>query len=339
MRSQNTNPSMTIPTASAPALQASFVPLDPRAPLGDDVLAAIVFGGRTECPDDPRCLRIGLDALDAQPCAEVWRGRRKPRLGTSGPIRFVEDGECFFGWISLDESRLGGIVEAAEAAYRGLLSFHAVSPYRNVLRMWNFVTDINEGTGDDERYKLFSLGRARAFAAAHALGQGIGYPAATAVGKPGGPRTLEVCWMAGHESGAMVENPRQLAAYHYPRRYGPAAPSFSRAMLIDAPMLLVSGTASIVGHESLHEGDILAQIDETLTNLDALLRKAHAEGRIRSRSLGASSLLKAYVRPGVDAARVRQHLSGRLGDVPTMLVRADICRKELLIEIEAVHPA
>jgi chorismate lyase / 3-hydroxybenzoate synthase len=322
---------------TTPALRATFASLDPTQPLGDDVLTAVVFGNNTPCPSDPRCLRIGLEPLTGAGLCEVWRGVGRVRLGTSGPIRFVEDGHCLAGWIDLDEDRFGGLEATAEAAYRGLLAFHAASPFHYVWRIWNFVTAINEGHGDAERYKLFSLGRARAFAAAQATSPGLAYPAATAVGKPQGPRTLQVCWIAGRAPGTMLENPRQVAAYHYPRRYGPAAPSFSRAMLIPDPALLVSGTASIVGYASLHEGDAIAQLEETLANLDVLLQRARAAGHFSSARLGPESLLKVYLRPGVDAAAIERRLHERLGpDVPTLILAADICRSELLIEIEAV---
>ena len=88
------------------------------------------------------------------------------RIGTAGPIRYVEDGDIFAGWIDLEEVGFDGLDEATEAAYLGLLQFHATTPYRHVWRIWNFVAGINEGQGDDERYRQFCLGRARAFAAA-----------------------------------------------------------------------------------------------------------------------------------------------------------------------------
>jgi chorismate lyase/3-hydroxybenzoate synthase len=144
--------------------------------------------------------------------------------------------------------------------------------------------------------------------------------------------------MAGREPGTMLENPRQVSAYDYPRRYGPAAPSFSRAAVIPASLLLVSGTSSIVGHASLHAGDVSAQLDETLSNLDVLLLRARDAGQVASATLGAESLLKVYLRPGVDAQGVEDKLRRRLGgDVPLIMLEADICRAELLIEIEAIQ--
>lgn len=330
---------MSYDPAPRAGLRATYAPLG-GAPLADDVLAAAIFGSTSPAPADPRCLRIGLEPLTGVGLSELWRGHGHARIATAGPIRYVEDGQCLAGWIDLEESGFDSLVEAAEAAYFGLLQFHATTPYRHVWRIWSFVTAINAGTGDDERYKQFCLGRARAFAAMHATAPGIGYPAATAVGKPDGGRSLQVCWIAGREPGIELENPRQVAAYQYPRRYGPAAPSFSRAMLVPGPLLLVSGTASIVGHASMHPGDVVAQLHETLDNLDALLRRA---GEIADRAdmrLGPDSLLKVYLRHAGDTATVERQLRARLGeDLPLLILAADICREELLLEIEAVVPA
>jgi chorismate lyase/3-hydroxybenzoate synthase len=321
-----------------PALRVAYSSLRLDEPLGDDVLAAVVFGGQTPCPADPRCLRIDLEPLAGAGLSEVWRGTAPARIGTTGPIRHVDDGRCLAGWIELEERRFGGLVEASEAAYRGMLRFQAQSPFHHVWRIWNFITAINEGEGDAERYKHFCLGRARAFAATHATATDFGYPAASAVGKPQGQRTLQVCWLAGREPAERLENPRQVSAYDYPRRYGPAAPSFSRAMLTPDPLLLISGTASIVGHASVHAGDVRAQLEETLANLESLLQHTRTRNAMGSSRLGPASVVKVYLRNPGDTAAVESRLRERLGhDVPFLILAADICRSELLLEIEVVQ--
>jgi hypothetical protein len=86
-------------------------------------------------------------------------------------------------------------------------------------------------------------------------------PAASAVGIADGP--LDLCFFAGRgEPPLPLENPRQISTYDYPPQYGPRAPTFSRATLAQIGgqwTLFISGTASIVGHQSLHPDDILAQ--------------------------------------------------------------------------------
>jgi chorismate lyase/3-hydroxybenzoate synthase len=300
--------------------------------LPEDALAAIVFGD-TPGPSDPRSVRIGLPTAGERKLVETWRGSGPVRIGEIGPIRFAEDGTHLAAFMEVEESRFGGLAKAAEAAYRALLDFHSASCFRHIWRIWNIVSDINEGPGDDERYKLFCLGRARAFAATPEGWTGIGYPAATAVGCLGGTRTIQICWFAGTAPGLTIENPRQTSAYRYPRQYGPAAPTFSRALLAPNSHLFISGTASIVGHSSVHLGDIDGQLAETQRNLAALVDRAAKYNF----SPAASPLVKVYLRPGLAAAPIEQALLRQFGaDAQVMTLSAEICRSELLLEIEAI---
>lgn len=328
-----------VPLTSLPGRQSAGPPGTSSGPgLAHDVLAVTTFGNGSPLLEDPRCLHVELDVLAGAGTAEMWRATRPVRSGTAGPIRHVEDGDHLAGWLDVDEREHGGLLAAAEAAYRAVLGFHARSRYRHIWRIWNYISAINEGSGDNERYRLFCVGRARALAAIDAVEPGIGYPAATAVGNPVGARVLRLSWIAARQPGLAVESPRQLSAYHYPRRYGPASPNFSRAMLTPSGLLLVSGTASIVGHESRHDGNPTAQLHETLDNLEALIAEAGAAGSFQRTTLGADSLLKVYLRRTVDLPAVKQVLRERLGhSVPTLILSADICRADLLVEIEAVH--
>jgi len=312
--------------------------LTPGAALDDDVLIAMAFGSRSPVPDDPRCVRIALEPLSAPDLAEVWRGRGPVRTGQSGLIRYAESEHHWAGCISIDEGAAGDLSAVTETAYRALLRYHAVSPYRHVCRIWNYLADINAGADDDERYRQFCLGRARAFSAEAPGRRMSDYPAASAVGKKSARRSLDVCWIASRSPVTAVENPRQVSAYRYPRQYGPASPSFSRCAVTAEGLLLISGTASIVGHESLHSGDLDAQIGETLRNIDALLEAAAAQALIDQTTLEAGSLVRVYLRNESDIASVIEHLGRRFGtSVPVLVLGADICRSELLIEIEVAH--
>ena len=132
----------------------------------------------------------------------------------------------------------------------------------------------------------------------------------------GQTRRLQVYWLAARVPGTPLENPRQISAYRYPRQYGPQPPSFARAMLPPAGgamPLLLSGTAAIVGHESQHRDDVVAQLDETLANFDSLLgRGARASGRRCRRSSAPASRLKVYVRDRDEMAAVAAALDARL---------------------------
>lgn len=164
-------------------------------------------------------------------------------------------------------------------------------------------------------------------------------PAATAIGTDGEPHWLDVIALCSHQPGIALENPRQTPAWQYPREFGPVSPGFSRAAVIgsgDSQRLLVSGTASIVGHVSLHRGDIGAQVDETFANLAALLDIASTRsGQVFT--LDGCESLRVYVRHRDDLARAQSALAKHVQHAERVLfLRGDVCRRELDIEIEGV---
>jgi len=321
---------LTHSAASAPALSIGYERGDLAGLLAaDDVLAVIGFGASGPRSSDPRVLCVGLEPL-AETALEVWRGRAPVHSGRAGELRWSSDGEHLYFAIEVDEAACGGIDGAAEHAYACIGTFLAAGETPHVLRLWNYLDAINLGDGDDERYRRFCDGRARGMNA-HVPTR---YPAATAIGRHDGVRTLQIYGLAARHPGAPVENPRQVSAWRYPRQYGPTAPTFARGMRSGVDQLLISGTAAVVGHASRHAGDLDAQLDETLANLDSLLQHAGTSNP----ALGAHSLLKAYVRHEADARHVAEVLHERLpGLGGLLLLGGDICRGELLVEVDGVH--
>ena len=312
----------------------------PQALLGMPETLA-VFGFGTLAPssaaiDDPRYLHVPLSPLrEAAAPYEVWRSAGPVATGREGAIRYSHDGALMFGVLEWEEPD-GGILHASAHAYAALVAFWRDSDYPHLLRIWNYFDAITLGEGDGERYRQFCVGRV----------QGLGdvdtrtLPAATAIGSRDGRRVLQVYWLAAREPGLPLENPRQVSAYRYPREYGPQSPTFARALLPPSPRvpLLLSGTASIVGHASQHADSLRAQLDETLTNLDSLLGAARERAPTLSPHLDGTSRLKVYVRDATDADAVAAQLEARLGTrVPWLMLHADVCRRELLVEIEGMH--
>lgn len=322
--------------AALPALHIAYEVADASAVLAaPGVLAVIGFGAAAPHIDAPGYVRIGLETLDAAPAPlEVWRVQSAVRRGLDGEIRWSSDGDYTFAVLEVEEAAHGGLANATRHAYATLQAWcRAGHGERHVLRMWNYLDAINEGSGDDERYRQFCSGRAAGMDGLFAAG----YPAATAIGRRDGRRTLQLYWLAARVPGTPLENPRQMSAWRYPRRYGPAAPNFARGMRAAAqtPQLYISGTAAIVGHASHHADDSQAQLIETLANLDSLLDSARCEPRPR---FDARSVFKVYVRHAADADALRARLREHVGvAAPLLLLQGDVCRAELLVEIDGVH--
>lgn len=321
------------PERSAPAaIRVRYEPADAPAPR-DPLLAAIEFGTSEGCKiAAPLPIKVRLEPLDTAPLSECWLATGAVVTGRDGPIRYAHDDGLLFAAIEIDEREHGGILPAAEHAYAAMREFQRTAPFPNLLRMWNFMDAVNEGDGDLERYRQFCVGRARGLADAG----GDRYPAATAIGRQIATHELQVFWLAGREPGTAIENPRQVSAYRYPRTHGPVSPSFSRATIAQDGTLLISGTASIVGHVSQHPGDPLAQLEETLRNLSVLIERArHGQAAPQAK---APMLLKVYVRDTAHVDAIAARVRAAFPNDPAIFLAADICRRELLLEIECVLP-
>ena len=294
-------------------------------------------GASAAAVDDPRHVQVELDPLNSPGLHEIWTTTGPIETGRAGSIAFARSPHYLFAQLSFDRS--DDLVAATEDAYLQLLRFSRNQGHGNVLRVWNYLRDINAGRDDRERYRLFCLGRSEAL-------RQLGYdesllPAATAIGTRAAHNELLVYLLASREPGVAVENPRQVSAYRYPRRYGPRSPAFSRAMYVPqvggAGTLLVSGTASIVGHLSEHAGHVHKQTTETLANIDALVSDAALQtgyGPTRHDAV----LAKAYLRHRDDARELTTTLERWCGPDRYLLLGGDICRSDLLLEVEAIVP-
>lgn len=264
---------------------------------------------------------------------EAWSvpGAAEPAIEAG--IKSVRFGSFLLCEASTDEAE--GLVNAAERLYSDLVGHIAAQGCPHIVKAWNYLPRINQGTGDDERYKRFCLGRAQALDRHY---PGAALPAGTAVGS--GPETrLQVTLLASDMRPRPVENPRQVSAFHYPRKYGPRSPSFSRAAVIGEQveqLLFVSGTAAIVGHASMHPMDLAAQVNETLNNWTALCAHAGLPEHGLAK-LAGHSVFRAYLRRPEDLAACRALLEQ--AGIPghrVLFLKADICRHELLFELDGI---
>ena len=230
---------------------------------------------------------------------------------------------------SLSEIRL----EAAVCdLYRHLIE-ELQHQQRHALRMWNFIPDIQAQMETGDRYMAFNAGRHRAFAERFGDGRGFiaALPTASGVGVSG--TTLTVHLLDGDEPGVPIENPRQVSSYRYSARYGKRPPCFARATHAGS-LLLIGGTASITGEDTQHAHDPAGQTEETLANLAALVA---AGGCALMPPLHALRDLRVHVARRADVERVRAVLVPKLHpDTEVEFVVAALCRRDLLVEIEAV---
>jgi chorismate lyase/3-hydroxybenzoate synthase len=298
-----------------PEIEADALTLEVRCEPAADAMLSVELDGRAH-PSGP-----GLEWLGGEYDHEAWIGRdtdlRAIVLGAEDP----PDSDA---------------AKPAEQLYRELIAQLQDGSHPYPLRLWNFFPAINAGSGDDERYRRFCVGRGRALESAGLADAQM--CAATAIG--GDRPAMQLVALAGRRPGVTIENPRQVSSWNYPRTYGPRQPAFARATgvpLADGRKgLLISGTASVVGHATAHPGDVQAQTDEAASNLDALLRNAAATlGRPALASFSPDALARVYVRNPSDWPCIEARLKQRWPDLRLCALRGDVCRRDLLVEIEA----
>ena len=322
--------------------RAQLLPSDPREPTedaegADSGLFAEIRHGPRHVRDhaDPRRIVIGTPPIPMGRASgrEVWRLPHATEAGWADDIGYVFGGDFLFAHLLVPEPVGADLARLTHQAYARLLAFVRGSRYPHPLRVWNYLSRINAYERGVERYQAFCRGRATA------LTEGAvpesRFPAATAIGcdAPG----LSIHLLAGRQPGTPIENPRQLSAYAYPLTYGRRSPSFVRAILYDGPQhsreLAISGTASIVGHVTMHPGQLQRQLRETIRNLDSVMRGA------RALSPRLSHLhpvwLKVYLRDPDRVREVDAVLRAWAGEDSSLLyLRGSICRRDLEIEIE-----
>lgn len=311
------------------------------------MLGAICFSasgtdGRKQQQVEAPCIHVPMPTLETgAPVYEIWHSNRRPTQGQCGDLLYRCDDDILFGTITLPEhapAHADGkspLQHTTESAYRQIFSLLDTLRFPHLFRVWNYMADINIHSFGLERYFQFNLGRQDAFVA-HQRDVTGNVPAACALGSSRGP--LTIAFLAGRTAPLNIENPRQTSAYRYPRQYGPSSPTFSRASLArlgQEKVLFISGTASIVGHTSLHPADVVAQTRETMANIKAVLAEANRVAAGPGFDL-TGLYYKVYLRNPAQLPQVRAELARCAGDgLKAIYLQADVCRQDLLLEIEA----
>jgi chorismate lyase/3-hydroxybenzoate synthase len=277
---------------------------------------------RDDCVD---AMPFRFSGEGALPCAFL-AGNAAPECWHMGPD---------YAFVSLHSAETGDLVADTKNAYAELIAGVRASAHPYLIRIWNYFVDINQGDEDAERYRQFCVGRAQAVDAEFNNPP----PAATAIGasRDDGLHVIALC---SDRPAIALENPRQTPAWQYPRQYGKVSPGFSRGALLAAggkqPLLLASGTASIVGHASVHVGDVAEQCRESLRNLRALLDEGEKHGGVPF-AFGQCRALRVYIRDPQQLQAVRAVFEAS-GVPPEHIVylHGEVCRRELAVELEGV---
>lgn len=219
---------------------------------------------------------------------------------------------------------------------------------RRLIRVWNFIPGLLDSVGDSpQRYMVFNAGRHDAFARRFNGREHFAtvVPTASGVGVSGDD--LEIHALASDSIGTALANPRQVDSFRYSRKYGALPPCFARATAVAWPgdtkgRLLVGGTASVRGEDTVYEDSLEAQTEETFKNLAAVVAAGLGDPSldVEDRCVRKDLLARfRHVRAYFTLPKNRETVARSMAQVfphaePVELAQAELCREGLLIEIE-----
>jgi enamine deaminase RidA (YjgF/YER057c/UK114 family) len=224
--------------------------------------------------------------------------------------------------------------------------------FAQVVRTWFYLGDITGSERGTQRYKELNRARTDFYSGipfhTSELEQGearVAFPASTGIGMNGTGLVVGCTAFRTTQENSVVlplENPQQIPAYSYHPKYSPQSPKFSRALALLRPgyaVTWISGTASIVDSESRHLEDIEGQTQQTIDNIERLIAP---ENFVAHGVAGAGATLKdlakvrIYIKRHSDYAKCKAICEQRFGTIPAIYAVADVCRPELLVEIEGI---
>jgi hypothetical protein len=218
----------------------------------------------------------------------------------------------------------------------------------DIVRQWNYIENITHISAQGQHYQQFNDSRSRFYSSADWPN---GYPAATGIGAScGGVVVVVDAIKHSGEFSRVIDNPLQQSAHKYSQQVlidgsnsqHKTTPKFERARWVGAvsdvakSMIYVSGTAAIRGEESVHE-DAVGQGVMTLENIAHLITPSNQQCHgVPTVGEYDYEVLRIYVKPNIKWQPIKDWLQESCKCKNIIPVEADICRDELLLEIEAV---
>lgn len=211
-----------------------------------------------------------------------------------------------------------------------------------VVRQWNYMENITSSSGDKQCYQEFNNVRSD-FYSGHFNKNG--YPAATGIGTNRGGVIIEfVSVNSGHAIHIPLDNSLQVSAHDYSENVLigenhdiKSTPKFERARYLELfgkKQIFISGTASIRGEKTIGAGDPEKQTEITIQNMQHLYSQKVLSSVSSHPLQPVYGHARVYLKHRKDYPVIKKTFKKYYGNLPVVYILADICRDDLLVEIE-----
>jgi enamine deaminase RidA (YjgF/YER057c/UK114 family) len=223
----------------------------------------------------------------------------------------------------------------------------------NLVRQWNYIPSIlsaetlhTTSLQQYQHYQIFNDLRQEYY---ERYKTDKNYPAATGIGVAFGAVTIDFLALKPNTNTLVtgLNNPNQSDAYHYGQKVlvGSAfaankqkkPPLFERAKYAGQTgegIVFISGTAAIVGEKTVGLNDVVRQTFTTVRNIAALIESQNLATKQIAANNSRCAYFRVYVKIEKHLNLVRKICKTCYPDISILCVQADICRDDLLMEME-----
>ena len=294
----------------------------------DNILSVISFHGEVDYKDN--VLTSGPQIINYKNIYEIWEVQGKVHQKKYNDINVSMSKNYIFGSVIIDLEELNSYEEIKSAiSYKYRDFFNIANQYSmNLIKIWHYIPQLLKPYSDNKtNYSLLCEAREIIYKEKY---KDSSFPAATVIGI-GGNKILIYFLAAVCAEYNTVENKRQVSSYDYPQNIFLEKPMFSRAVsFIDIEgaekKIMISGTASIKGYESMHKMDVLKQLTEALKNYQTFVNIKGNDSNICR-----IYLTKSQTKYSVEIVKILDSIFEYNNYI---LLEGEICRKDLLVEIE-----
>lgn len=225
--------------------------------------------------------------------------------------------------------------------------------FSNIVRQWNYIeniTHIPDKGQNLQHYQIFNDVRSDYYNKSKFI---HGYPSATGIG-------TDICGLvinfiaistAKNMKIVPVINPGQIDAHKYSQKVlvgsgvykkeEKSSPKFERGKMVrtdEGTKIYISGTAAILGENTVFPTDVEKQTMATINNIKKLVESESVLkfDDIQAVELSNYSYVRSYVKHKKDIAKVKRLCEKHFKSECFQYVISDICRDNLLVEIEGL---
>lgn len=223
--------------------------------------------------------------------------------------------------------------------------------FSDIVRQWNYIENIVGVTSENENlkqnYQIFNDIRSDYYKTSSFKN---GYPAATGIGMKVGGVIIDFIAVSSSKDLSIhsIKNPNQVDAHQYSvevligeNSAQKTSPKFERAKVLSnntVNEIFISGTAAILGQNTIHQQEIAKQTITTILNINNLIssKNLKTNGVSINKSIKAPSYIRIYVKNMEDIPEARKICDEYFKDVPALYLVSDICKDNLAVEIEGI---